>query len=159
MAVNHKEGACACGKVRYELHGSPMIVHACHCTACRHMGGGPFAVNICIEADNVVVTSGELRTVRLNSGESGQPCETWFCGDCGTALWNRYHVSPANCRYVRASTLNDPASITPDVHIWTQSKMPWIELPGDVPSFEQFYDPKTIWTPENLERLHRNMEE
>ncbi len=158
MAANQLEGGCACGKVRYELHGSPMIVHACHCTACRRLAGGAFVVNIWTEAENVIVTSGELQTVLLYGGESGEPCETWFCGGCGAALWSRYHVSPGDCRFVRAATLDDPAAVTPDVHIWTRSRMPWSQVPQDVPSFEKFYDLKTTWPAASLERLQRNIE-
>lgn len=152
------EGGCACAKVRYELHGSPMIVHACHCTECRGLGGGAFAVNAWTEAENVVVLSGELQTVLLHGGESGQPCEIWFCGKCGTSVWSRYHVSPGNCRFVRVGTLDDPAALQPDVHIWTRSKMAWSEIPQGVPSFEKFYDLKTFWSAESSVRLRSNVE-
>jgi hypothetical protein len=82
----------------------------------------------------------------------------WFCGECGTTLWSRYHVSPGNCRWVRAGTLDDPAAVNPDVHIWTQSKMPWTVLPDDVPSFERFYDLKETWSTDSLARLRANIE-
>ena len=153
------EGGCACGACRYELRDTPMIVNACHCTDCRRSGGGPFTVNIWIEAENVVVTEGKPSTVMLPGGESGKPCEVWYCGDCGTSLWSRYHVSPGNCRWVRAGTLDDPAAVKPDVHIWTRSKLPWAELPADVPSFEEFYDLGEVWSVESLQRLRANIEQ
>ncbi len=152
------EGGCACGACRYELHGTPMITHACHCTDCQRGSGAPFAVNIWTEADNVNLLSGELRSVLLEGGASGKPCEVWFCDACGTALWSRYHVSPGDCRWVRGGTLDDPASITPDVHIWTRSKMPFVTLPDDVPVFEQFYDLKQVWSADSLGRLRANIE-
>jgi hypothetical protein len=153
------EGGCACGACRYELSNEPMIVHACHCTDCRRSTGGPFAVNIWIEADNVVLISGEPRSVMLKGGESGKPCEVWYCGECGTSLWSRYHVSPGNCRWVRAGTLDDPAATRPDVHVWTRSKLPWIELPDNVPSHQTFYDLKETWSAESLARLRANIEQ
>jgi hypothetical protein len=152
------EGGCACGSCRYELHGTPMIVHACHCTDCRRLSGAPFLVNIWTEADNVVLTSGKVRSVMLRGGESGQPCEAWHCADCGTQLWSRYHASPGDCRWVRVGTLDEPAQFAPDVHIWTRSKMPWVDIPKDTPSFETFYDVKSFWPPETLQRLRANME-
>ncbi len=152
------EGGCACGACRYEMHGEPLIVQACHCTDCQRTTGTPFAVNIWTEAENVVLKSGELRSVLLKGGESGKPCEIWFCDACGTSLWSRYHVSPGDCRWVRAGTLDDPASITPDVHIWTRSKMPYVRLPEDVPVFEAFYDLKEVWPAEKLGRLRANIE-
>ena len=152
------EGGCACGACRFELHGEPLIVQACHCTDCQRTTGTPFAVNIWTEAENVVLKSGELRSVLLEGGESGKPCEVWFCEVCGTSLWSRYHVSPGDCRWVRAGTLDDPASIAPDVHIWTRSKMPYVRLPEDVPVFEAFYDLKEVWPAEKLGRLRANIE-
>jgi hypothetical protein len=152
------EGGCACAACRYELHGTPMMVHACHCTDCRRSSGAPFAVNIWTEAENVVPVAGEPQTVMLKGGESGQPCEVWFCGNCGTALWSRYHVSPGDCRWVRSGTLDEPASVTPDVHIWTRSKLPWVLLPDDVPAFEQFYDVREFWPVASLQRLRANIE-
>ena len=91
-------------------------------------------------------------------GESGEPCEIWVCESCGTSLWSRYHVSPGNCRWVRGGTLDDPTSITPDVHIWTRSKMPFVTLPDDVPVFATFYDLKEVWSAESLDRLRANIE-
>ena len=147
------EGGCACGSVRYEVHGKPLFVHACHCTDCRRLSGGSFAINAWIEAENVVQTRGELQTTLLDGGESGKPCETWFCQDCGTTVWVRYHVSPGNSRFVKVGTLDDPGALPPDVHIWTRSKLPSTVLPDDVPSFEQFYDVKATWPAESLQRL------
>ena len=60
---------------------------------------------------------------------------------CG-ALW-----------FVRGGTLDEPASITPDVHIYTRSKLPWVTLPESAPAFEAFYDPKTMWPAASRERF------
>ena len=38
------------------------------------------------------------------------------------------------------------------MHIYTRSKLPWVALPADVPAFEAYYDSKTLWPPESLER-------
>ena len=50
------------------------------------------------------------------------------------------------------------ASVTPDVHIWTRSKLPWVVLPDDVPAFEQFYDVREFWPAASLQRLRANIE-
>ena len=43
--------------------------------------------------------------------------------------------------------------ISPDAHIFTRSKLPWVGLPDDVPAFEVFYDLPNQWPPESLARL------
>jgi hypothetical protein len=43
---------------------------------------------------------------------------------------------------VRIGTLDDPAAMPPDVHIFTRSKLPWIELPPSVHAFEVEHRPE-----------------
>ena len=47
----------------------------------------------------------------------------------------------------------DPASIAPDVHIYTRSKLSWVTLPDSVPAFTTYYDTEKLWPAESLERL------
>ena len=54
--------------------------------------------------------------------------------------------------FVRAGTLDNPAEVSPDVHIYTRSKLPWIALPASVPAFQEYYDTKTLWPPDSLAR-------
>ena len=56
-------------------------------------------------------------------------------------------------RFVRGGTLDDPTTITPDVHIFTRSKVRWLALPPDTPAFDVYYDPKAVWPAESLRRL------
>jgi hypothetical protein len=41
-------------------------------------------------------------------------------------------------RFVRGGTLDEPSGVAPDVHIFTKSKLGWIELPDSVPAFEVY---------------------
>ena len=146
-------GGCSCGAVRYEIHGEPMIVHACHCTNCQQRSGSAFAVNLWIERDNVILKSGELVEQTAPGGESGKPYDSWSCLLCGTAVWGYFHKSPPGSRFVCAGTLDDPSVFAPDVHIFTRSKQPWVTIPDDVPSFEIFYDLRETWSANSLKRL------
>jgi len=146
-------GGCNCGAVRYEIHGEPMIVHACHCTDCQCRSGSAFAVSLWIERDNVVLQSGDLIERAATAGESGKSYDSWSCSECGTALWGYFHKSPRGSRFVRAGTLDDPSAFAPDVHIYTRSKQPWVTIPDDVPSFEAFYDLRETWSADSLKRL------
>jgi hypothetical protein len=60
-------------------------------------------------------------------------------------------------RFVRGGTLDDPAAVTPDVHIFTRSKVPWVILPDSVAAFEVYYDTKKLWPAASLERLEALM--
>ncbi len=146
-------GGCSCGSVRYEIHGEPMIVHACHCTRCQRRSGSAFAINLWIEQDKVVLQSGELLQHQTPGGESRELHDSWSCSECGTTVWSYFHKSPQGSRFVRAGTLDDPSSFAPDVHIFTRSKQPWVTIPDDVPSFEAFYDLRETWSEDSLRRL------
>jgi hypothetical protein len=55
-------------------------------------------------------------------------------------------------RFVRVGTLDNPTALSPDVHIFTRSKLPWVTLPKEVPAFEVYYDPQKLWPAASLER-------
>jgi hypothetical protein len=149
-------GGCACGAVRYQLTAAPLIVHACHCRDCQRLTGGAFALNIWIEKRHVEADHARLRSVMLTGG-SGQPHEVFSCPRCGTALWSKYHAAPGDTVLLRAGTLDEPAAVRPDVHIFTRSKLPWLQLPADVPAFETFYRIAEFWPAESRERLRRDI--
>ncbi len=148
-------GRCACGAIRYELTASPLIVHACHCRDCQRVTGSAFVINIWIERKFVVRTGAAPASCRLRGG-SGAPHEVFFCGACATSLWSRYHRAPGDALFVRAGTLDQPDAVRPDVHIFTRSKVPWLELPAGVPAFKSIYKIEKVWSAESRERLRRN---
>ena len=144
------QGGCACGAVRYRLTSAPMIVHCCHCRDCQRQTGGGFAVNALIETDRIEM-SGEDPVAIAMPTDSGRPHDIYRCRTCGTAVWSDYGRRPA-LRFVRATTLDDPDALPPDVHIFTRSKLPWVGLPQGVPAFDIYYDMATLWPPESLAR-------
>lgn len=144
------DGGCACGAVRYRLKTGPMFVHCCHCRDCQRQVGSAFVINALIETDRIEVLSGELAPSRMPT-ESGRPHDVYRCTACGTALWADYGGRPA-LRFVRATTLDDRAALSPDVHIFTRSKLPWVRLPDEVPAFEVYYDMQGLWPAESLAR-------
>ena len=151
-----QEGGCACGKTRYKLTAPPLIVHACHCRDCQRLSGGAFALNIWIEKRFVEADHARLRSLSVPAG-SGKPQEIFRCPDCGTAIYSKYHAAPGDTVLLRVGTLDEPGAVKPDVHIFTRSKLPWLQLPPDTPAFEAFYKLAELWPAESRERLRRNI--
>jgi hypothetical protein len=144
------EGGCFCRKVRYRLTSAPMFVHCCHCRNCQAQTGSAFVLNALIETDRIEQLSGSPEFTTVESG-NGQPHDIYRCPDCLTAVWSDYGRRPG-VRFVRIGTLDDPTALEPDVHIFTRSKLPWVRLPENVPSCEEFYDVGKLWPAESLER-------
>ena len=154
-AATTREGGCACRAIRYRLGAPPLIVHACHCRDCQRITGSAFVVNVWIERKHVEPRGATPKSFTLNGG-SGKPHDVFFCERCGTTLWSRYHIAPGDCLFVRAGTLDDPAAITPDVHIFTRTKLPWVTLPAGARSFPAIYKIDRVWSAESRERLRKS---
>ena len=126
-----------------------MFVHCCHCLNCQRQTGSAFVINLLIEADRVEV-EGDPEPVGAPRDDGGT--QTIFrCPECRVAVFSEY--GRPEVLFVRAGTLDDPSSIIPDVHIFTRSKVPWIALPDSAPAFDVYYDSKSLWPAESLERL------
>ena len=83
--------------------------------------------------------------------DSGRPHDIHRYPRRQTALWSDYGGRP-NLRFVRVGTLDEPSALPPDVHIFTRSKLPWIELPKQSRVYEVYYDTRRLWPAESLER-------
>ena len=144
------EGGCACGEVRYRLTSEPMFVHCCHCLYCQRQTGSAFVINALIESDRVELLAGEPVVVDAPR-DDGSAQRIFRCPTCQVALYSEY--GRPQVKFVRAGTLDQPASVSPDVHIFTRSKLPWITIPESVPAVEVYYDRHELWPPESLGRL------
>ena len=144
------EGGCSCGEVRYRLASAPMFVHCCHCLNCQKHTGTAFVINMLIEASRVELLGAAPQPVTMPLN-GGTPNRIFRCPKCQVAVWSEYG-GRSQILFVRGGTLDTPSAVSPDVHIYTRSKLPWVGLPASVPAFEAYYDPKTLWPVASQER-------
>lgn len=146
------DGGCACGAVRYRLRSAPMFVHCCHCRDCQRQTGSAFVINALIETDRIEILRGaEAPEASEVPTDSGRPHDIFRCRRCRVALWSDYGRRGV-LRFVRVGTLDDPAALTPDVHIYTRTKLPWVRLPEGARVFDAYYDMRSVWPAESLAR-------
>jgi hypothetical protein len=145
-----REGGCACGEVRYRLAREPMFIHCCHCLNCQRQTGSAFVINLLIEAECLEVLAGMLQPIDVPR-DDGSVQRIFRCSRCQVAVFSEYG-SP-QIRYVRGGTLDDPTDITPDVHIYTRSKVRWVTVPPQTPTFTVYYETSKLWPAESLRRL------
>jgi len=146
------EGGCTCGRVRYRLEAPPLFVHCCHCRWCQRETGSAFVINALIEADRVRLLAGEPEVVDTPS-ESGRGQKIHRCPICRIAVWSDYAGMGDTIHFLRVGTLDEPDRIAPDIHIFTSSKQPWVQLPADVPAVPEFYRFDEHWPAESIERF------
>ena len=143
------DGWMCLGAVRYRLKSAPMFVHCCHCLDCQRQTGSAFVLNALSETDRIGCSPASPRPSR---------CPPTAAGRIGSfvvraARW----PSGANMGAVRRCALcawarSIPPGTGPDVHIYVRSKQPWLQLPADVPAFQEYYDTKRLWPAVSLER-------
>ena len=136
--------------VRYQLTSEPLFVHCCHCLNCQRQTGSAFVINLLLETDRVEVLTGEPQPVDAPR-DDGSAQRIFRCASCQVAVFSEY--GRPEVLFVRAGTLDDAAAVTPDVHIYTRSKVGWITLPGSTPAFDVYYDRHDLWPRASLERL------
>jgi len=144
-------GGCACGQARYRLTSKPLFVHCCHCHHCQRETGSAFVINALIESDRVQLLCGEVTLVTIPT-RSGKGQRIARCPQCQIALWSQYLGGNHKIDFVRVGTLDAPAALTPDVHIYVASKQPWVELPPDKPAFRAYYSTGKLWPADSLAR-------
>jgi hypothetical protein len=149
-----REGGCACGEVRYRLTSDPLFTHCCHCLNCQRQTGSAFVINLLIETDRVELLAGAPQPVDVPR-DDGSMQTVFRCPTCQVAVYSEY--THPGVRFVRGGTLDDPSGVSPDVHIFTRSKLGWVMLPDSVPAVEVYYDMKALWPTASLERLEAIM--
>lgn len=145
------DGGCTCGHVRYRMTSKPLFVHCCHCRWCQRESGASFALNAMIEADRVQTLAGVPEAI-LTPTNSGKGQTISRCPECHVAVWSTYAGAGETVRFVRVGTLDEPGSLPPDIHIYTDSKQPWVELQADTPAMPGYYKASDHWPTESLER-------
>jgi hypothetical protein len=127
-----------------------MVTHCCHCLNCQRQTGSAFVINLLIEANRVELLAGDPRGVDVPR-DDGSNQRIFRCPTCQVAVFSEY--GRPEVRFVRAGTLDRPAGVTPDIHIFTRSKLSWIRLPDTAPAFPAYYDKDTVWPADSLRRL------
>ena len=145
-----REGGCACGSIRYRMTSDPLFTHCCHCLNCQRQTGSAFVINLLIESDRVELLAGAPQPVDVPR-DDGSMQRIYRCPTCQIAVFSEY--TRPEVWFVRGGTLDEPTTVTPDVHIFTKSKVSWLTLPESAPAFEVYYDTNALWPAESLERI------
>ena len=145
------EGGCDCRYVRYRMTTAPLFVHCCHCRWCQRETGSAFVLNAMIEADRVQLLGAEPEMVNTPSA-SGLGQKIARCPRCRIAVWSHYAGAGPVVKFVRVGTLDQPDHLPPDIHIFTESKQPWVVIPQGMPAVPEYYDRETYWPADSLAR-------
>jgi hypothetical protein len=122
-------GRCLCGAVSYKIDGDLQMCGVCHCKNCQRQAGSSYSVLFGV-ADDQIQINGDLTTY-TDHGESGNVVQRHFCGTCGSPVKTSLPTQPG-MTYVKAGTLDDTSMLHPEIHFWTSSKQPWVEIDANI---------------------------
>lgn len=148
------KGRCLCGGVRYEIHGAPMGVSACHCGMCRRHHG---ALG--------VFTGAPVVSYRIDGPEhvawyrSSPEAERGFCKRCGSKLfWRQIDAERLD---VTMGSLDQPTGMHLEKHIWVAHRGDYYDIDDAVPKHRESAigagdpTPLTAHPPAPVPSIHR----
>jgi len=127
MSANELEGGCLCGAIRFRVSGESSNRCCCHCRSCRLASGAPFVAWATYPCEAFRVTSGKLAQ-HVSSADASRG----FCAVCGTSISYAHAARPGQID-VSVATLDEPAALAPEFHIWVSHKIPWLALEDGLP--------------------------
>ena len=131
-------GSCLCSETRYRIAGAPVEALYCHCRMCQRAHGAPVIAWLTVRLDEFAVTAGSPLAYR-----SSAKAVRHFCGKCGTPLTWREAENPRLVD-VSIASLDDPDSVAPTAHIWSESQIPWFKIGDHLPRYATNDRPKPI---------------
>lgn len=122
------EGGCLCGKVRFRVGADPIETGYCHCRMCQRNTGAPVVAWTTFPAASFSWTAGPPATY-----VSSPKVRRQFCAECGSYLVFRQDDSTEVS--VNTTSLDDPASFRPRMHIFVESRISWFRTDDDLPEY------------------------
>lgn len=125
--MDHKEGqvltgGCACGAVRYESRGEPLVQLICHCRDCQRASGTGGVPIMAVPKSGFSVT-GETKGFAKEGG-SGRPAVRHFCPQCGSLLFGMPEIAP-HMVTICVGSLDDARAFAPSFAQFARSKPAW----------------------------------
>ena len=124
---NHFKGSCLCGKVTYDCNAEPLVKAVCHCTDCQKHTSSAFSVVIGVPKSKFKVNGDTVKNIPITT-DTGNTKRYSFCSECGSHLFsNIEHEKYNEITFIKGGSLDQPtlADITPDLEVFTESKVKW----------------------------------
>lgn len=131
------EGGCHCGAVRYTGTKAPELTFYCHCKDCQRTSGSPYSMELTVERDSVQFNGALSSYVVV--GDSGSPVTRFFCPECSSGMYLDCDADP-NYLFLKVGSLDDASWVTPQMHIFTSAKQPWVQIADGPPQYEKMPD-------------------
>jgi hypothetical protein len=124
-------GGCCCGALRYVSKLPPLECGYCHCVICQKTSAAPALVFASFPINEFRYTRGTPAI--YHSSEHGN---REFCSLCGTQIAFR-EAEDAETVDANVGSLDDPLMVSPEYHIWCQSRVSWFKTADSLPEYQK----------------------
>ena len=126
-------GGCACGAIRYDITGDPVMAGHCQCRACQRASGTGHGSHMVFRAAAVHLTGSV--TLWDSPADSGSIVSRAFCPVCGSPVYSTSNVR-AQFIIIRAASLDDPSRFQPQMVVWAKSGQSWDHIDPALAKFD-----------------------
>ncbi len=123
------DGACFCGDVHFTIAAEPLYACHCHCRSCQQAAGAAFVTWATFPARALRISAGGITDYHSSTGVT-----RGFCKRCGTTLTYAHADRPGEIDITVAS-LESPARISPQSHIWMEDSIAWLAIDDGLPQY------------------------
>ncbi len=131
--MNSYQGSCLCGKVKYEVKGTPKIVAHCHCIDCQKLSGAGHSTGAMFSEKDFSLT-GEVGEYKLTA-ENGSEVTRVFCPSCGSPILGK-NTDMSGYITISLGTLENSSDFKPEVVVFARNRKPWDNMDKTVLTFE-----------------------
>ncbi|WP_159820182.1 GFA family protein [Colwellia sp. 20A7] len=126
-------GSCLCGSVKFEMEGEFKKFFLCHCSLCRKTSGSAHCANIFAPGAKLNWLSGKDNMSFYR--HAGTNFARNFCATCSSLM--PLHAEARDLVIMPAGCLDTDIEITPQAHIFADSKCNWDAVLNDTPIYDQ----------------------
>lgn len=126
-------GGCACGEIRYRIHGEPLAMNDCQCRDCQRVSGTGHGSYLTFAGRPQVDLVGHA-THWATPGDNGNVKTRGFCPRCGSPVYLTFAAAP-DLFTVHAASLDDPMRYAPRLVTYVASGHPWDAPAPGLPTF------------------------
>lgn len=127
-------GGCACGAIRYEISGQPLVQNHCQCRDCQYKSGTGHGSYLTFPRIGVELHGKATHWDIV--GDSGNAKTRAFCPTCGSPVYMTFAAAP-EVFTVHAASLDDPGRFKPQVVTYGVRGYAWDHLDPTLPKFDK----------------------
>ena len=122
-------GRCLCGAITYRVDVEPMITANCHCRDCQRQTGTAFSTLAAVPRASLHI-DGDIATYTTIGTDTHMEVKRQFCSTCGSPIVSLPDMTP-DFAFIKAGTLDDTTKLIPEMDVWCDSAMAWVEMDAD----------------------------